>query len=157
MPMEYGHISGVAKPIARLVQGTVMVTSKELERSFALLDAVFELGGTTFDTAHGYGGGDCERTVGRWVRERGLRDQVVIIGKGAHPYNGRQRVTPEDITSDVNESLTRFGFDFIDLYLLHRDDPSKPVGPIVEVLNQHHQAGKIGAFGGSNWGSARIA
>ena len=68
MTMEYGHISGVAKPIARLVQGTVMVTSKELERSFALLDAVFELGGTTFDTAHGYGGGDCERTVGRWVR-----------------------------------------------------------------------------------------
>jgi len=157
MPMEYGHISGVAKPIARLVQGTVMVTSKELERSFALLDAVFEQGGTTFDTAHGYGGGDCERTVGRWVREPGLRDKVVIIGKGAHPYNGRQRVTPEDITSDVNESLTRFGFDFIDLYLLHRDDPSKPVGPIVEVLNQHHQAGKIGAFGGSNWGSARIA
>ena len=155
--MEYGHIPGVAKPIARLVQGTVMVTSKDLERSFALLDAVYELGGTTFDTAHGYGGGDCERTVGRWVRERGLRDQVVIIGKGAHPYGGRQRVTPADITSDLHESLERLQTDMIDLYLLHRDDASVPVGPIVEVLNQHHQAGKIGAFGGSNWSTARLA
>jgi aryl-alcohol dehydrogenase-like predicted oxidoreductase len=154
--MNYGHVPGVAKPIARLVQGTVMISSKELERSFALLDAVYELGGTTFDTAHVYGSGDNERTVGRWVRERGLRDQLVIIGKGAHPMQGRQRVTPEDITSDINESLERFGFDFIDLYLLHRDDPSVPVGPIVEVLNQHQKAGKIGAFGGSNWSPARL-
>ena len=50
MTMEYGHIEGVAKPIARLVQGTAKVSSKELERNFALLDAVFEQGGTTFDT-----------------------------------------------------------------------------------------------------------
>jgi aryl-alcohol dehydrogenase-like predicted oxidoreductase len=155
--MEYGRIPGVEKPISRLVQGTVMVSSKELERSFALLDAVYELGCTTFDTAHGYGRGDCERTVGRWVRERGLRDRVVILGKGAHPYDGRQRVTPEDITSDINESLERFGFDFIDLYLLHRDNPSVPVGPIVEVLNKQHKAGTIGAFGGSNWSTARLA
>jgi aryl-alcohol dehydrogenase-like predicted oxidoreductase len=154
--MDYGRIPGVEKPISRLVQGTVMVGSRELDRSFALLDAVYKLGCTAFDTAHGYGGGDCERTVGRWVRERGLRDQLVIIGKGAHPYNGRQRVTPEDITSDINESLERFGFDFIDLYLLHRDNPSVPVGPIVEVLNEHHRAGKIGAFGGSNWSTARL-
>jgi aryl-alcohol dehydrogenase-like predicted oxidoreductase len=45
----------------------------------------------------------------------------------------------------------------VDLYLLHRDDPSVPVGPIVEILNEHHKAGKIGAFGGSNWSPARIA
>src|SRR5262249_28032396 len=105
MAMEYGHIPGVAKPIARLVQGTGMMTSKDVARSCALRDAILELGGTTSDTAQGYGAGDCERAVGRWGGERGLRDQVVIIGKGAHPYDGRQRVTPEDITSDVNESL----------------------------------------------------
>jgi aryl-alcohol dehydrogenase-like predicted oxidoreductase len=156
MPMNYGHVPGVEKPISRLVQGTIPVTSKELERSFALLDAVFQLGCTTFDTAHTYGGGDNERTVGRWVRERGVRDQVVIIGKGAHPQNGRRRVTPEDITSDVNESLERFQFESIDLYLLHRDDPSVPVGPIVEVLNEHLRAGKIHAFGGSNWSHTRV-
>lgn len=155
--MKYGSVKGVERPVSRLVQGTVMVSSKELERSFALLDAVFELGCNTFDTAHCYGGGDNERTVGRWVNERGIRDEVVIIGKGAHPYGDRPcRVTPEDITSDLNESLQRFGFDCIDLYLLHRDDPDVPAGPIVEALNEHHRAGRVRAFGGSNWTHTRI-
>lgn len=154
--MQYGEVTGVGKPIARLVQGTVMLSSKQLDESFALLDAVYEQGGTTFDTAHGYGGGDCERTLGRWVRSRGLRDQVVIIGKGAHHNQDRERVTPFDITADLHDSLARQQTDYIDLYLLHRDDPSKPVGPIVEVLNEHKRAGKINAFGGSNWSVARI-
>src|SRR5258705_11889174 len=91
MTMEYGHIEGVAKPIARLVQGTVMVTSKELERSFALLDAVLELGGTTFDTAHGYGGGGCWRPAAPCVRVGGVRGPAGVIGEGAGPHAGRRR------------------------------------------------------------------
>ncbi|GAB4414984.1 MAG: hypothetical protein Fur0044_09940 [Anaerolineae bacterium] len=154
--MEYGHIPGINKPISRLVQGTVMITSDEVERSFTLLDEIFELGCTTFDTAHGYGNGDCERTFGRWLDERGLREKVVIIGKGAHHNQDRQRVTPFDITADLFDSLARLRTDFIDLYLLHRDDPTAPVGPIVEVLNEHQAAGRIHAFGGSNWSHERI-
>jgi aryl-alcohol dehydrogenase-like predicted oxidoreductase len=133
-----------------------MISSRELDWSFALLDEVFELGCTTFDTAHDYSQGDCERTVGRWINERGLRDRVVIIGKGAHHNQDRRRVTPFDITSDLYDSLARFKVDFIDLYLLHRDDPGVPVGPIVEVLNEHAAAGRIHAFGGSNWNHKRI-
>jgi 1-deoxyxylulose-5-phosphate synthase len=154
--VNYGRVPGVDKPVARIVQGTVMVRSEEVEKSFALLDEVFELGGTTFDTAHQYGGGDSERTFGRWVRERGLRDEVVVIGKGAHHNADRKRVTPFDITADLFDSLARFGFDHIELYLLHRDDPSVPVGPIVEVLNEHLSEGRIGAFGGSNWTPERL-
>lgn len=154
--MEYGHISGIDKPISRLVQGTVMVNSGELEKSFALLDEVYALGCTTFDTGHVYGNGDCERTVGRWVRERGVRDQVVMIGKGAHHNADRKRVTPFDITADIYDSLARFKFDYIDLYLLHRDDPTVPVGPIIETLNEHQQAGRIHLFGASNWTHERI-
>jgi aryl-alcohol dehydrogenase-like predicted oxidoreductase len=154
--MEYGTVPGIDKPVSRLVQGTMMIRSEHEAQSFALLDAVLEMGCTTFDTAHGYGGGDVERTFGRWVRDRGVRDQLVVIGKGAHHNQDRQRVTPFDITADIHDSLARFGFDFIDLYLLHRDDPSKPVGPIVEVLNEHKEAGRIGVFGGSNWSIARI-
>jgi aryl-alcohol dehydrogenase-like predicted oxidoreductase len=134
-----------------------MLSMAERDRSFELLDAVFGQGGTTFDTAHVYGQGDVERTLGAWVNGRGLREQVVIIGKGAHPMQGRQRVTPADIASDVGESLERLGTDYIDLYLLHRDDPSQPVGPIVEVLNEQLRAGKIHAFGGSNWSHTRVA
>ena len=154
--MEYGHVQGVDKPVSRLVQGTMMLSSRELEQSFALLDAVYALGCNTFDTAHVYGGGDCERTMGQWVNERKLREKVVIIGKGAHHNQDRKRVTPFDITSDIHDSLARFKFSYIDLYLLHRDDPSVPVGPIVEALNEHKRAGRIRAFGGSNWTHERI-
>ncbi|MBS3966589.1 MAG: aldo/keto reductase [Truepera sp.] len=154
--MHYGYVPGIDKPLSRLVQGTVMVNSTELKRSFALLDEIFALGGNTFDTAHVYGQGDNERTVGRWLSERGIRDQVVIIAKGAHPNQDRARVTPFDISADIHDSLARFKTDYLDLYLLHRDDPTVPVGPIVEVLNEHLAAGRIRAFGGSNWTHQRL-
>ena len=154
--MRYSTIAGIDKPISRLVQGTVMVSSKDVEGGFKLLDDVYALGCTTFDTAHVYGSGDGERTVGRWINERGIRDKVVLITKGAHPNSDRKRVTPFDITSDLHDSLARLKFETIDLYLLHRDDPSVPVGPIIETLNEHHKAGKIRAFGGSNWSAARL-
>lgn len=155
--MKYGHVSGISKPISRLVQGTVMIGSDWLDESFALLDGVLELGCNAFDTAHVYGSGDNERTVGRWIRERGIRDRVVVIGKGAHPYDGRKRVTPKDIAQDITESLDRFGFDSIDLYLLHRDDENVPVSEIVDILDENQKAGRIDAFGGSNWSHLRIA
>lgn len=156
MTMQFGSVPGVSKPISRLVQGTAMVSSAEEAWSFKLLDEVFALGCNTFDTAHGYGQGDCERTVGKWINSRGIRDQLVVIGKGAHHSVDRRRVTPYDITSDVFDSLARFKFDFIDLYLLHRDDPNVPVEPIIDVLNEHLAAGRIGAFGASNWTKERI-
>jgi aryl-alcohol dehydrogenase-like predicted oxidoreductase len=154
--MPYGQIPGIKKPVARLVQGTLMIGMSEREKGFALLDEIFELGGNTFDTAHQYGNGANERAVGQWVRQRGVRDQVVIIGKGAHHSEDRKRVTPFDITADLYDSLARFQFDTIDLYLLHRDDPAIPVEPIIEVLNEHQQAGRIQAFGASNWTQQRI-
>lgn len=155
--MQYREVDGVGKPVSRLVQGTVMLSEADQATSFALLDAVYALGCRTFDTAHGYGGGEKERVLGAWLADRGVRDDVVILGKGAHPVDGRPRVTPEDITSDLHESLGRLGVDVIDLYVLHRDNPALPVGPLVEVLNEHHRAGKIGAFGGSNWTAERVA
>ncbi len=154
--MGYGTLLGLEKRVSRLVQGTVMVNSAEETGSFRLLDEGYALGCTAFDTAHVYGDGDNERTVGRWVRSRGLRDEVVIIAKGAHHNADRKRVTPFDITADLHDSLTRFGFDELDLYVLHRDDPAVPVGPIVETLNEHRKSGKVRAFGASNWSQARF-
>ncbi|MBV7331404.1 aldo/keto reductase [Chloroflexi bacterium TSY] len=154
--MQQDNIPGVRNPVSRLVQGTMMLGTERLDESFDLLDGVMEQGGNTFDTAHGYGGGDCERTLGCWMQERDNRDQVNIIGKGAHHSRDRKRVTPFDIASDIHDSLARLQTDFIDIYLLHRDDPDVPVGPIVEALNEHHTAGRIGVFGGSNWSAKRI-
>lgn len=154
--MEYLKLPGIDKPVSRLVQGTTMITGSAPAEEYALLDAVVELGGTVFDTAHHYGGGINERAFGRWFNERGNRDDLVIIGKGAHPIRGVSRVTPEAISADLYSSLDCLQTDYLDLYLLHRDDAAVPVGPIVEILNEHLAAGRIHAFGGSNWSHERI-
>lgn len=154
--MQYGRIPGVEKDVSRVGQGLVMLEDGLLEEGFALLDAAYEGGITLFDSAFGYGGGACDRVFGRWVRERGLRDKVVLLDKGCHHKGDQNRVTPEDITSDLDTCLERLEFDYVDIFAFHRDDESVPVGPLVERLNEHLREGKIRAFGGSNWTHRRI-
>lgn len=155
--MRYGRIEGLEKPVSRLIQGTMMIHTRDQEKANALLDGVYAAGCTTFDCGWVYGGGTSERALGAWLETRGLHDKVVILTKGAHHNADRKKVTPFDITADLHDSLARLRTDRIDLYLLHRDDPAVPVGPIVEVLNEHHAAGRITRFGGSNWTHRRIA
>ncbi len=152
--MKYGTIAGLDKPVSRLMQGALEEAGRGEEKAFELLDAVYELGCNAFDTAVIYGNTD--RILGKWVRERGIRDQVVILAKGAHHNADRRRVTPFDIASDLHDTLARMHLPSVDLYVLHRDDPNVPVGPIVEALNEHVAAGRIRAFGGSNWTHERI-
>lgn len=156
--MRYSQIEGLDKPVARLLQGTVMLTAEDRDGNFTLLDALFEQGFTAFDTAHGYGGGVCERELGAWIADRGVRDEVVILAKGAHPYKGEpRRVAPEYIRRDLSESLERLGTDSVELYLLHRDNREYPVGEIVDVLHEAKAKGQIGLYGGSNWRADRMA
>ena len=157
MPVSFGRVTGIDKPISRLVQGTMGFRENASDAAFAVLDEAFGLGCTALDTAHVYGGGESERLVGQWIHDRGVRDQVVIIGKGCEPNADRPRVTPFDVTADLHDSLARLRTDHIDLYLLHVDDPVKPVGPLVGVLNDHLRAGLISAYGVSNWTHERIA
>ena len=157
MPVSFGRVTGIDKPISRLVQGTMGFRENASDAAFAVLDEAFGLGCTALDTAHVYGGGESERLVGQWIHDRGVRDQVVIIGKGCEPNADRPRVTPFDVTADLHDSLARLRTDHIDLYLLHVDDPVKSVGPLVGVLNDHLRAGLISAYGVSNWTHERIA
>jgi aryl-alcohol dehydrogenase-like predicted oxidoreductase len=154
--VDYGRIAGIDKPISRLVQGTSTTVARDQTAQFAVFDAFFAAGGTAIDTARHYGD-VVESILGRWIADRGVRDRVVIVGKGAHPKGDVKRVTPADIAADLDESLRQMGVDEIDLYLLHRDDPDVPVGPIVEALDGHRRAGKIRAYGGSNWSPERLA
>lgn len=155
--MRYGEIPGVKKLVARVIQGSTMIgTDLDEAHSFVLLDAVYALGCNTIDTAHVYGGGDSERIIGRWLEKRGLREKIVIITKGAAQSEDRRRITPFDIAADLHDSLARLKTDYIDLYLLHRDDPDVPVEPIIDTLNEHCRAGRIHAFGASNWSHERI-
>lgn len=158
MPMNYGRVEGLEKPVSRLVLGCGSLRPEDMPKAQTLLDAFTAAGGTALDTAHVYGrDGASERAVGRWLTMCGNRDRVVLITKGAHPdAQWRPRVTPEVIAAELDESLERLQTDHVDLYLLHRDDPETPVEPIIDCLNAHVAAGRIGAFGGSNWSPRRI-
>jgi aryl-alcohol dehydrogenase-like predicted oxidoreductase len=143
-------------PLSRLALGTLGFSPATRDRDYAVLDAWVEAGGTVIDTAHVYEGGDAERLLGQWFRDRpGVRERLVIVTKGAHPDGDRVRVTPADIARDLGESSERLGGP-ADLYLLHRDDPAVPVGELVDALDAHRRAGEIRAFGVSNWALARI-
>lgn len=154
--MDYGTIPGVTKPVSRLAQGTATdFNPNDPQGAFALLDMAMAHGINTFDQAHVYGEAR-SRLLGQWIKERGAREQVVLLAKGAHHNAERQRVTPADIRADLHDALTWIGTDYVDLFVLHRDNPSVPIGPIVDVLNTLHKEGKVGAFGGSNWTYERI-
>lgn len=149
-PMRYGDVPGVDKPISRLVMGCDNQT--EMPQASVMFDHFYAHGGNTFDTAYLYGGGVMERLLGQWLRHRGLRDEVVLIGKGAHsPLN-----FPGYIASQLTESLDRLQSDYLDVYFLHRDNLDVQVEEWVEALNHEVNAGRIRIFGGSNWSEARI-
>lgn len=164
--MNYFTLPRIMRPLSVLCLGTASYGSAYThDESFALLDAFAEAGGNFLDTAHVYadwlpnGHGASERTVGEWLRTRGVRDESVVATKGGHPRletMGRSRLRPEDLTRDLTESLERLGTDRIDLYWLHRDDPAVPVGEILEALSRHRNAGRVLTVGLSNWRPGRL-
>jgi aryl-alcohol dehydrogenase-like predicted oxidoreductase len=118
-----------------------------------MFDDFYTNGGTCFDTAYIYGGGDCERVLGQWVKNRGIRDTVVMMDKGAHtPF-----CTPKHLSAQLIESLDRLQTDYLDIYLMHRDNTDVPVGEFIEVLNAHKGKGDLRTFGVSNWTLPRVA
>jgi aryl-alcohol dehydrogenase-like predicted oxidoreductase len=127
-----------------------MVVAKDV------LDEWVRLGGNILDSARVYGDGASEEALGAWFATRPeARDELVVLTKGAHPEGDVRRVTPADIAADLDASISALGRP-VDIYLLHRDDPALPVGPMIECLNEHRAAGRLRAFGTSNWTCARI-
>jgi aryl-alcohol dehydrogenase-like predicted oxidoreductase len=117
----------------------------------AVLDAYVAAGGTVFDTAPRYGAGLVDRLLGQWMQTRGIRSDVTIIGKGAF-----DPCHPDEIGPGLDRSLNDLKTDYLDLYFLHRDNVGVPAGEFVDALNQEAAKGRIKAFGGSNWSTARI-
>jgi len=145
-----GEVPGVGKRVSRLVMGCD--NQPDIVHASVMWDNYFEYGGNTFDTAYIYGGGRMEQLLGTWMRNRGVRDDVVVIGKGAHtPANFPDQVGPQ-----LDVTLERLDTDHVDLYFLHRDNTDVPVGEWIDVLNAERSAGRARAFGGSNWSLARV-
>ena len=126
---------------------------------FAMLDQFLAAGGTLFDTSRIYGDGESEAVLGAWLRERQVREQVVITTKCGH--GGALGILPDQgfeamVTEEVAKSLATLDTDYIDLLLLHRDNPGVPVARIIDRLNQELEHGIIRAFGASNWSYERV-
>ena len=102
--------------------------------SMQILDRYVESGGNFIDTAELYArwipGGEhqSEIFIGGWLRERGLRDALIISTKGGHPKLESMnvpRLSKREIESDLDSSLRRLGVDCVDIYWLHRDAPER--------------------------------
>ena len=148
-PMQFGRVLGVNKPISRIVMGSMAFKPGNPSYAAAMLDDYYERGGNCIDTAWVYG---TERSIGEWLTLRGVREDMVLIGKGAHT----PECYPDALTQQLYQSLDRLQTDYLDIYMLHRDNLDIPVGEFIEVLNAHQRAGRIRAFGGSNWTVERI-
>jgi len=149
-PITRGTVKGLAPGMAHLVMGCD--NQPNASHAGVIWDHYFERGGNAFDTAFVYGNGSMEKLLGHWHRQRRIRSEMVIIGKGAHtPHN-----FPEQIGPQLDISLERLQTDYVDVYFLHRDNTDVPVGEFVDALNAEVARGRIRVFGGSNWTLPRV-
>ena len=126
------------------------------EQAFELMDAAWNLGITTFDTADAYGGGRSETAIGKWIASRGYRPQLVT--KTFNPMDtGEDRgLARARVTRQLESSLERLGVDRVDAYLAHAFDLDTPLEEVVETFDGLKQAGVIRAWGVSNFDSLQL-
>ena len=144
------RMPGLTTSVSALALGTAGIMSEDLRDP--LYDAFFADGGNLFDTAWIYGNGTSETVFGEWLSRRGVRSEVVIIGKGAHTPH----CTPRAIGTQLTESLERMRIERVDLYMMHRDDVQVPVDEFVDAIGREIESGRIGAYGFSNWTLERV-
>ena len=143
--------------------GNVFGWSADEKRSFELLDAFVAAGGNLIDTADVYSawvpgnrGGESETIIGRWLKQSGKRDQVVIATKVAK-WAEHPGLSPTNIQQAVDGSLKRLQTDHIDLYQAHEDDASVPLAETLGAFARLIEAGKVRVIGASNYAAARFA
>ena len=127
--------------------------------SIELLDAYVERGGAFIDTANIYNrdapgckGGESERLIGRWMKERGNRSELFLATKVGMHYPGQpEGLRAAQIEEECNKSLSRLGVDVIDLYYAHADDRETPLEESLEAFNRLVLAGKVRFIGASNY------
>jgi aryl-alcohol dehydrogenase-like predicted oxidoreductase len=142
--------------------GNVFGWTADQAQSFAVLDAYAAAGGNFVDTADSYSawvegnkGGESETIIGKWIKERGNRSEVVIATKvSQHPdYQG---LSAGNIKAAADASLKRLGTDYIDLYYSHFDKPDVPVEEIIGALDELVKAGKVRHIAASNISAQRL-
>jgi aryl-alcohol dehydrogenase-like predicted oxidoreductase len=121
--------------------------------AFALMDRAWDEGINYFDTADSYGGGVSETIVGAWVKERKVRDQLILSTKVGYAVPGGpndQGLSRRHLTQAIEGSLRRLQTDHVDLYVTMEPDPKTRVEETLEAMNDLMHAGKVRHIGASN-------
>jgi aryl-alcohol dehydrogenase-like predicted oxidoreductase len=123
--------------------------------AFTILDAYLAAGGDFIDLADVYAAGASERIVGRWLADRGVRDQLVLASKARFPVGDASGPNEQGLSTGylhraLDASLDRLGVEHLDLYIAHAGDPVTPMDEWLATLDGFVQAGKVRAIGVSN-------
>jgi 1-deoxyxylulose-5-phosphate synthase len=150
-----GNFGGVGSAPAFFGQGIAR------DEAFRIMDAAWELGITTFDTADAYGGGRSETWIGEWLAAKGsaVRDAITIETKTFNPMEeGADRgLSRHRILRQIETSLQRLGVERIPLYTAHAHDPDTPAEETLSAFDELVRAGKVGAVGASNFSAEQLA
>ncbi|PZF62795.1 aldo/keto reductase [Curtobacterium sp. MCBD17_013] len=154
--MDYRLLGNSGAAVSSLTLGTMTFGSEADEpTSRTILDAFVEAGGTFIDTADVYSGNESERIIGRWLADHPTEaQQVVIATKGRFPQGDGPNdvgLSRRHLTRALDASLERLGVDYIDLYQMHAWDALTPIEETLRFLDDAVSAGKIGAYGFSNY------
>jgi aryl-alcohol dehydrogenase-like predicted oxidoreductase len=150
-----GNFGGVGSAPAFFGQGIPH------DEALRIMDAAWELGITTFDTADAYGGGRSETWIGEWVAAKAaeVRDTITIETKTFNPVaEGADRgLSRHRLRRQVETSLERLGLERIPLYMAHAPDPDTPIEETLRGFDELGRAGKVGAVGASNYSAEQLA
>jgi len=160
---ELGHSGLHMAPL--VLGGNVFGWTANEKTSFTVLDAFVAGGGNAIDTADVYsawapgheGGGQSETVIGKWLKQRGRRDDVLLLTKVGMDLGGDKKgLSKVRIKQAVKDSLRRLQTDYIDLYQSHKDDETLPVTEPLEAYAELLKEGKIRAIGASNFKPERL-
>jgi aryl-alcohol dehydrogenase-like predicted oxidoreductase len=143
--------------------GNVFGWTADERTSFSILDAFVDHGLNFIDTADvysawvdGHAGGESETIIGKWFRESGKRDKIVLATK-VGMLSTRAGLSAANIAQAVDDSLRRLKTDYIDVYFSHLDDDKTPLDETLGAYRKLIEAGKVRVIGASNYKGERLA
>lgn len=163
--MKKVALAGTGLSVSELCLGTMhMGTNTPEDVSVQILDAFVEGDGTFLDTANIYNrdapggqGGESERLIGRWMKERRNCDAMFVASKVGLPYPEQEGgLRAAQIAQECDRSLQRLGVEVIDLYYAHIDDRNTPLEETLEAFDRLVKAGKVRCIGASNHRPTRL-
>jgi aryl-alcohol dehydrogenase-like predicted oxidoreductase len=163
--MDYRQLGASGLSVSPIcLGGNVFGWTADERTSFSILDAWLDAGFNFIDTADvysrwapGHSGGESETVIGKWLKQGGRRDKVVIATKvGFDMGEGRSGLSAKWIAQSIEDSLRRLNVEQIDLYQAHKDDEATPLEETLEAFAKLVEAGKVRAIGASNYTAARL-